>query len=331
MATIQDVALLAKVSTATVSRVMRQPETVKDATKERVLEAIKLLDYRPNILARHLRRMETKTIIVVVPDITNPFFSEVLLGIESIAQEKGYQLLLGNTQNDLNREYQYLDLLRQKKADGIILLTARLKQQIIEELAEQFSVVLACEYIEGSRVPTVSIDNVSSAKRMTEHLLRLGHHRIGYLSGPMDIILSRDRLRGFQQCMSEHGLSAESILIQEGDFTYLTGYNLMLKLMALENPPTAVFACNDEMAIGAIKAIKKLGLTVPKDIAVVGFDGIQLGTIIQPRLTTIVQPMFEIGVQAMKLLLKQLHGEHVEERNLILQEELLIRSSCGSL
>ncbi len=331
MATIQDVALLAKVSTATVSRVMRQPETVKDATKERVLEAIKLLDYKPNILARHLRRMETRTIIVVVPDITNPFFSEVLLGIESIAQEKGYQLLLGNTQKDANREYQYLDLLKQKKADGIILLTARMKKQIIEELAEQFPVVLACEYIEGSNIPTVSIDNIISAKKMTEHLLRLGHQRIGYLSGSMDIILSRDRLRGFKQCMSEHGLRTESILIQEGDFTYSTGYNLMLKLLALEDPPTAVFAGNDEMAIGAIKAIKKLGLNVPKDITVVGFDGIQLGTIVQPRLTTIVQPMFEMGVQAMQLLLKQLEGERVTQSTIVLQGKLLVRNSCGSV
>ncbi len=294
-----------------------------------MLEAIEALNYQPNVLGRYLRRMETETVLVVVPDITNPFFSKVLRGIEAVALKHGYQVLLGDTQNDARLEEQYLNVLPQRQVDGMIFLTARIRKELMEEMARQFPIVLACEYLEGTDIPTVSIDNISSARKATEHLIRLGHCRIAHLSGPMNIILSRDRLRGYQQALAQHELEADAALVQEGDFTYESGYHLTLKLLALEKPPTAIFAANDEMAIGAVKAIRHRGGRVPDDVAVVGFDDIHMASIFEPSLTTIAQPMFEIGQKAMELLLALIEGTSARRRQLVLPDRLVIRDSCG--
>ncbi|PLR78472.1 LacI family transcriptional regulator [Bacillus sp. V3-13] len=327
MVRIADVAKMANVSTATVSRVISNSEPVKRETREKVLHAIEKLKYQPNVLARQLRRMETKTILVVVPDITNTFFSNVLRGIEAIAGENSYQVLLGDTGNIIDREYGYFDILRQRKADGMILLTARSNQQMLEEIAEEYPIVLACEYFEGSKLPTVSIDNVSSARKATEHLISLNHTRIAHISGPLNVVVGRDRLKGFQQAMIQHSLPVESYLIQEGDFSYESGFNLMMKFLALENPPTAVFAGNDEMAMGAIKAVKSKGLSVPEDISVVGFDDIKFASIFEPALTTISQPTYDIGKRAMKLLLQLINSDELEKQQYMLSDKLVIRDS----
>jgi LacI family transcriptional regulator, repressor for deo operon, udp, cdd, tsx, nupC, and nupG len=328
MVRIIDVAKKANVSTATVSRVITNSGTVKRETTEKVMEAIELLNYQPNLLARQLRKSETNTILVVVPDITNTFFSKVLRGIETVAIENGYQVLLGDAHNNVGFESGYLDILRQKKADGMILLTASIDEQIIGELAQQYPVVLACEYTEGSLVPTVSIDNISSARKATEHLIELGHQRIGFISGPFNGVLSRDRLKGYQQAMAQHGLPLESLLVQEGDFTFESGFNLMLKYLALQEPPTAIFAANDEMAIGAIKAIKSKGLNVPGNFSIVGFDDIKFASIYEPALTTIAQPSFDIGRKAMELLMKLINKDDIEKYQYILEDKLIIRDSC---
>jgi len=263
-----------------------------------------------------------------VPDITNTFFSKILRGIEQVAIENDYEVLLGDTGNSLEREKGYLDILRQKKADGMILLTARLESHLLEEISHEFPVVLACEYLEGSDIPTVSIDNISSARKATEYLISLGHKRIGFLSGPMDVILSRDRLKGFKQGMMQHDIAIEPNLIQEGDFSFESGFNLMTKLLALTEPPTAVFASSDEMAIGAIKAIKAKGLKVPDDISIVGFDDIKFASIFEPALTTVSQPMFEIGQKAMELLIKLIQKDKLEKTQYILEDQLVIRETC---
>jgi LacI family transcriptional regulator, repressor for deo operon, udp, cdd, tsx, nupC, and nupG len=329
MASIKDVAKLANVSTATVSRVLRNAGNVTEETKRRVLEAIEALNYQPNVLGRYLRRMETETVLVIVPDITNPFFSKVLRGIEAVALERGYRVLLGDTQNDVQLEEQYLNVLPQKQVDGMIFLTARTRKELMEEMSRQFPIVLACEYLEGTDIPTVSIDNISSARKATEHLIGLGHRRIAHLTGPMDVILSRDRLRGYYQALAQHDIDVDAALVQEGDFSFESGYNVTLKLLALEKPPTAIFAANDAMAIGAIKAVRHRGGRVPDDVAVVGFDDIQMASIFEPGVTTIAQPMFDIGKQAMKLLLQLIDGEEVDRRQFVLPDRLVIRESCG--
>ena len=282
MVRIADVAKMANVSTATVSRVISNAGTVKKETANKVLEAIDKLNYKPNMLARQLRRLETQTILVVIPDITNTFFSNVLRGIESVATAYGYQVLLGDAQNIVERERSYLDNLGQRKADGVILLTARTDQKVLEELSEQYPVVLACEYYEGSNLPTVSIDNISSARKATEYLISLNHKKIAHISGPLKVVVGRDRLKGYHQAMAHHGLHVESLLVQEGDFSYESGFNLMKKLLMLDEIPTAVFAANDVMAMGAIKAAKSKGIRIPDDLSVIGFDDIKFASIFEP-------------------------------------------------
>ncbi|WP_226527142.1 LacI family DNA-binding transcriptional regulator [Metabacillus niabensis] len=322
-----DVAKLANVSPATVSRVLSNPDLVSKETREKVMEVINKVNYKPHIVARQFRTKETKIILVVVPDITSAFFSKVLRGIEHVAVQNGYQVILGDTENDTEREQEYINLLLQKQADGMVLLTARQDKTQLEEIAEHFPMVLACEYMDGLNVPTVSIDNISSARKATEHLIQQGHTKIAHITGPINVILSRDRLRGFQQAMMSHDLEIDSAYIQEGDFTFESGYHQMLKLLALETPPSAVFAFNDEMAMGAIKAVKDSYLSVPEDVAIVGFDNIKMSSVIEPNLTTINQPKYEIGKKAMELLLKLINGESLQKKKFVMKDELIIRES----
>ncbi|RBW68555.1 LacI family DNA-binding transcriptional regulator [Bacillus taeanensis] len=325
-----DVAKIANVSVATVSRVISQPDRVSKETRQKVLEVIKELNYQPHMIARQFRTKETKTILVVVPDITKAFFSEVLRGIEHTALKNGYQVILGDTENDIEREREYINLLLKKQVDGMVLLTARIDKESLEEISNQFPMVLACEYMNGLNIPTVSIDNISSARKLTEHLIQLGHTKIAHITGPINVILSRDRLRGYQQAMLKYDLILDPAFIQEGDFSYESGYNQMLKLLALETIPTAVFVFNDEMAVGAIAAVKDSGLNVPKDIAVVGFDNVKMSSVYEPRITTIDQPKYKIGKKAMDLLLKLMSGEGLQKKKFVLKDQLIIRESCGA-
>jgi LacI family transcriptional regulator, repressor for deo operon, udp, cdd, tsx, nupC, and nupG len=329
MANMTDVAKLANVSTATVSRVIQNPSAVKEKTRIKVLQAIEELNYQPNILARYFRRTETKTILVMVPSIMNNVFPQMIAGIDLIASQSGYKVLLGNTYQEPDKAYSYIDELKQKQVDGMILLTTRLDYQIISDLANDYPVVLASDYIEGLTAPTVAIDNISSARDAVEHLLQLGHRRVGMITGPLDIPLSRDRLKGYRQALLEHDIGVENVLIQEGDHSVESGFNQMNKFLALNQTPTAIFAANDSMAMGAVKAVKAQGLRVPEDVAVVGFDNIQFSEIFEPALTTIAQPLIEMGKRSMELLLKQIKGEPLTKKQHVLDTKLIIRDSCG--
>ncbi|MDN4071795.1 LacI family DNA-binding transcriptional regulator [Fictibacillus terranigra] len=330
MVKMSDVAEKANVSKATVSRVLRNPEAVKKDTRDKVLAIIEQMNYQPNILARHFRRSQTNTILVVVPNIMNTVFSHILGGIEHAAGENGYRVLLANTNKQVEREYEYLDHLKQRQVDGMILLSARMDKNVLTEVMKQFPVVLTADYLEGVAIPTVTIDNVSSARTATEHLINMGHSRIAHITGPLHLLVSQDRLKGYRQALLQNGLAFDNILIQEGDFSHESGYNQMTKLMALEKPPTAVFSANDEMATGVIKAAKENGLSVPGDLAVVGFDNIKLSAIYDPGITTIAQPTFEMGKKAMELLLEQINGIEMGKRQHVLENELIIRESCGA-
>ncbi|SEN46586.1 LacI family DNA-binding transcriptional regulator [Lihuaxuella thermophila] len=329
MAKMIDVARLAGVSVATVSRVLAGSAHVSRETREKVLRAMADLDYKPNLLARNLRKMESKTIVVVIPDISNPFFSDVIRGIQHVAKEHGYHVLLGDTQNDVDAEWDFIEMIKERAADGVILVTARTSPEKIMEMAQEVPLVMACEYIQGAELPMVTIDNVISAKRVVDHLAALGHRRIGFIAGPLHVIISRDRLQGFVLGLREHGLEQDSSLIVEGDFSIPSGYDQAVRLLQLPEPPTAIFASNDEMAIGAVKAVKQMGLKVPQDVAVVGFDDIPMATVIEPALTTICQPKFEIGKKAMEILLQLIQQSNRSHGHLKLPEKLIVRDSCG--
>ncbi|MDQ0223927.1 LacI family DNA-binding transcriptional regulator [Metabacillus niabensis] len=329
MVKMSDVAKLANVSTATVSRVLRFPETVKEETRLKVLKAIDDLEYQPNILARQLRRNETNTILVVVPNIMNTVFLGIIEGIEAEASKNNYKVLLGNTNNEVDNEYGLIDLLKQKQTDGMILFSARMERKRLLELCENHPVVLTMDYIDGLKIPSVSIDNISSSRKAVQHLISLGHTRIAHISGPFKYASSKDRYKGYEQAMLHNDLKIDSMLVQEGLFTFESGYNQMLKLLAMEHPPTAIFAANDEMAMGVIKAAKERGLNVPNDLAVVGFDNISFSSIFDPALTTIAQPVYKMGELSMRLLLDQIRGNSQMKSQYILESDLVIRESCG--
>ncbi|MBA4495347.1 LacI family DNA-binding transcriptional regulator [Paenactinomyces guangxiensis] len=329
MAKMIDVAKLAGVSVATVSRVLAGSGKVSKNTKEKVERAMKELNYKPNKLARNLRKLESKTIVVVIPDISNPFFTDVIRGIQQVAQQHDYYVLLGDTGNDVKAELDFIDLIKERAADGVILVTARTSPEKILEIAQEVPLVVACEYIKGAHLSMVTIDNVSSSQKVVDHLVSLGHRRIGFISGPLNVIISRDRLKGYVSGLKKHGLEQDSSLIQEGDFTISSGFESANRLLDLAEPPTAVFASNDEMAIGTIKAIKNRGFQVPGDIAVVGFDDIQIATVIEPALTTVSQPKFEIGRCTMEILLELIQNPSTRQEHVVLPEHLVIRESCG--
>ena len=324
----KDVARLAGVSTATVSRILNSPDAGRPETRRRVAAAVKKLGYEPNVSARNLRVNRTATIIVVLPDINNPFFSFIVRGIEDVAHEQGFSVLLCNTDNDLQRELQYTKIIGRRGADGAIFLTARVSSPHILKMAERVPVVLACEYIDGA-VSQVSIDNVGAAMDATRHLIQLGHRRIAYVNGPPDVILSRDRLRGYTLALQQAGLPVLEELIAPGTFYLESGVEAARRLLGLPEPPTAVFCANDEMAIGFIRAAEAMGRRVPGDVAVVGFDDIRFAAFYRPALTTVAQPMYEIGRRAAQLLLDQVGGRADGPQSIVLPHRLVVRESCG--
>jgi LacI family repressor for deo operon, udp, cdd, tsx, nupC, and nupG len=330
MPTIKDVAQLARVSVTTVSRVLNADPAVATDTRERIQRAIAALDYRPSSLARGLRTAATRTVGVILPDVTNPFFANVLRGVEQVAWEQGYQLLIGDTGNDPHRQLTYLDLLAGKQADGALILGARGDGRPLADLARKLPIVLACEYLDGDLLPSVAIDNIAAAFDATDHLIRLGHRRVGFINGPAEIILCRDRLRGYQLAMRQLGLSDTAGLMDSGCFDIPSGREAALRLLTKPDRPTAIFCGNDEMAIGAIQAARSLGLRVPSDLSVVGFDNITMAEVVEPALTTIAQPMGDLGRRAMELLLDAMRGEQRSER-IVLPHRIVIRQSCGAL
>ncbi|GAA4707981.1 LacI family DNA-binding transcriptional regulator [Brevibacillus fulvus] len=329
MATIHDVAKLAKVSIATVSRVMSGADPVNPKTQQRVLAAMEKLNYRPNGLARNLRNLRTNVIIALMPNIQNPFFSEVIRGIEDGAREAGFHLLIGNTDGDRGKAKEYMALLDESLADGLILTTAQTDQAFLDEFAAHRPIVLACEYMEGSTIPTVSIDNISAARKVVKHLLALGHRRIAHIMGPNEVILSRARLAGYRQALQQHGLEVDEMLVQEGDFSLDSGYRVTRKLLSFKRPPTAIFAANDEMAIGAIRAIREHGLQIPDDISVAGFDDLTVSSFVSPSLTTIQQPRYEIGYRSVEMLIRLIRSEPLAQTQVVLDDSLVIRESSG--
>jgi len=330
--TLLDVARLAGVSTATVSRALEKPQSVAQTTRARVMKAVVGCGYTPNIVARNLRRQETRLITILLADVTNPFFNEIVRGIEQVARENGYSVLLADSENDPGQENAYGNLLATKRTDGMILLNGRLPVglQLPAETSVEAPIVVACEYLPNIDLPTVQIDNVAAAKQATEHLLQLGHRRIGFITGPVWNVLSRDRLYGYRDAILEGGLAFDQALVVNGDFSIRSGIGATESLINLPSPPTAIFASNDEMAFGVIRAARDAALRVPEDISVVGFDDIRFAAFVDPPLTTVRQPGQEIGRRAMVHLIKILSGERVADRRILLPTELIVRGSTAA-
>lgn len=331
MATIQDVAKLAGVSTATVSRVLSAPDRVAEATRQKVTAAIAALGYTPNVAAKSLRTLRTQKILVTVPDISNPFFSQVIRGVEEAAHAAGYSVLLGDTRHDAEREAQYGRMLRQKEADGLIFLGHRLPDglaELVEALGPRTPIVNGCEYSPELGVSSAHIDNARAAGEAMEHLYALGHSRIGVITGPLASPISRDRLAGAEAAATRHRQAA-SLRVVVGDFTIESGLEQTLALLAMVPRPTAVFCFSDEMAMGALEAFRRSGLACPRDVSVVGFDDIRYAQHLDPPLTTVSQPMDQIGHEVVGLLLDVLSGRAEGVRNVTLPHRLIVRASTA--
>ncbi|GIX21847.1 MAG: DNA-binding transcriptional regulator CytR [Gammaproteobacteria bacterium] len=326
MSNIREVARLAGVSVATVSRALSHPEKVAPATLEKVQAAIAELDYRPNMLARNFRQARAFAIVVLVPDLSNSFFATVIRAIEDRAQQRGYVVLLGDTRDSRVRERSCLRLVETRLADGVIQLSPH---ATAHPDRDEILCVYACG-CENTPAPSVRIDNVRAARTVVEHLLALGHRRIGVISGLRDNPHSRDRLKGYKQALRAAGLAFEPSWVAEGDFTLASGLEAARRLLARrEARPTALFCMNDEMAIGALRAAKTLGLEVPKQLSVTGFDDIRYAPYTDPPLTTVAQPAEAMGRAAADLLLDRIEQRAGDNELVVLPFEFIVRGSTG--
>jgi LacI family transcriptional regulator, repressor for deo operon, udp, cdd, tsx, nupC, and nupG len=332
MTTIRDVAQAAGVSRATAARVMASPELVAEATRHRVLEAVQALGYTRNSVAASLRTTRTARIIVTVPDISNPFFSSVIRGVEEAAQKAGYAVLLGDTRNEREREEQYADMLNRREADGIIFLGHRLPSAlaaVLERDGSRAPIVNGCEFTPALGVSSAHIDNAGAGYHVMRSLYDLGHRDVALITGPADSPLTRDRLVGAQQAARDAGLAGQ-LVIADGDFSIESGRSAAIGLFARKQRPTAIFCFSDEMAIGTLAAARALGISCPAGVSVVGFDDIQMARYVDPPLTTVRQPMAEIGRKTVELLLDILNGRQTEPVYATLPYEMIARQSVGT-
>lgn len=324
---IKDIAKIAGVSVATVSRVLNNSNLVKDDTSEKVNDVIAQIGYKPNAIARSLKVKSTKTIGIMIPDISSHFFPEVVRGIEDIANTYDYNIILCNTDLDREKEIRYLSVLSEKQVDGIIFMS----NIVTEELNELFAtlkipvVLVATDY---DKLPSVTIDNVVAAEHIVSYLINKGHTRIAMISGRKnDPIAGASRIKGYKNALIKSGIAFKEDLLVEGDYRFDSGYEGAKKLLSLKERPSAVFAACDEMAMGVVRALLDDGFKLPDELPIVGFDDIDMAEKTWPPLTTIAQPLYQMGATGMKLLTDMINGCEAAEKKVVLDFELIVRKS----
>ncbi len=330
MPTIRDVAQHAGVSTATVSHVINNTRPVSDELRARVYEAMEVLGYQRNAVARALRSKQSHTVGVIVPDSTNPFFAEVIRGLEDISLAQEYSVILCDSRGDLATEQLHTRNLVAKQVDGIIYIAAGKGYTHIEALiAQRLPVVFVERDPLHLDVDAVMISNLAGGRLATQHLIDLGHRRIACITGPTRLTLRGDRLQGYQEALLQAGLPVDETLIVEGQFSCESGYHAARHLLALPAPPTAIFAFNDLMAMGVLRAAREAALVLPKQLSVVGFDDIYLTAYSVPALTSVRLPKYEMGKAAAELLFQRVgEGERPASRKAF-DIDLIVRDSTG--
>lgn len=325
---IRDVARVAGVSTATVSRALSRPDVVSAATLETVLTAVQQTGYTINQAARNLRQQRTMGVVALVPNLGNPFFSQILAGVSAVLAPAGYNLLVVDTQGPgVGRHI--ARTLDRSRADGLIVFDGLLPPEDFGSDALSPPVVLACEWIDGIAAPRIRIDNVAGARMAAAHLAGLGHRTIGHLRGPQRNVLAEARANGVEQELAARGLPIRADWMLQGDFSLESGRRAACDWMAMADRPTGIVCASDAMACGFIGEVQRRGLSVPRDVSVVGFDDIELVAHISPALTTIRQPRHRIGETAARVLLALLAGADGPGGDTILPVELIERDSTG--
>lgn len=336
IATLQDVARVAGVSTATVSRTLSNPGVVSESTRTRVSQAVKDTGYRINRAARNLRTQKAHSVLVLLPDLANPFFSTILEGISRHLSKKGYSMLIASTKQVHDSGDRLTDYLDDARADGMIILDGGLAPDVVETLEnapQSKRILFACEWIDGANFPSVRCQNRHGARMAVDHLHDLGHRRIAHVAGPKGNVLMQSRMDAFVEEIAKLGLEQHPEWIIAGDFSLEAGCQAAKEWIALKDRPTAVFCASDQLAMGFIAELSRHGLDVPEDVSVMGFDDIDLAEQFIPPLTSIRQDRLLIGETAAKMLMARVvapydqHPEHAA----VLPVSLVVRKSTAPL
>jgi LacI family repressor for deo operon, udp, cdd, tsx, nupC, and nupG len=331
LATIEDVAAIAGVSIATVSRAVNEPAKVADATRRRVNEAIAKTGYTTNAMARSLRIRRSKMILILAPDVGDPNFSNILVGLETEASKRGYGVLIGNTQNDPARETNYLRFISSNQADGLILLTGHLPFGYSQEGPEARlpPMVAVNEPVPGGQVPFVGVDNFEGARIAAEHLISQGHRRVAFIGHSASREVNELRERGYRAALGQAGMPIDPMLILDGDGTTESGRQATEQMFVRDVLPSAFLCVNDATALGVIIALNARGYDLPRQFSVMGFDDISFASFVTPSLTTMKQPRSKIGEAAMNLLLSVIEERPIEQNKVLLRTELILRNSVA--
>ncbi len=332
MVTIRDVAKRAGVAPITVSRVVNNAPEVNPITRERVKKAIAELHYVPNAMAKGLRSNQTHTIAVVLTDVTNPFWTTLVRGVEDTAAPQNYHVILCNTDEDAEKEANYITILLQRRVDGIIIAPCTQDKQRLEVLKRHnVPCVLVDRHVKGFKSDSVRSDGKTGARRLTEHLIELGHRSIAIVIGPAGISTAAERLDGYCEALQAHGIAVDESLIKQGSYKQDRSNQFVQELLSQPHRPTAILAANNFIGMGVLQALREAGLRVPDDIALVCFDDIPQASLIYPFLTVCAQDAYKMGVVSAEMLLKRMAAKspHPRSHEIVLDTELIIRKSCG--
>lgn len=330
MATIKDVASEAGVSVATVSRTLNGVDRVSPEVRERVVAAAERLSYRPNAVARSLKSQNTRTLGLVIPNIRNPFFTQMARVVEDAARERGYSLIFGNTDESPEKEAEYLDVLLEKQVDGLIVSPARATSPHLEQIVRDgVPIVFLDRFVRGIEAPVVRADGRRAVDDLVGHLTGFGHDKLAIISGPSETVPGRERLDAFLNGAENRNVPVSRERVKVGDFRRESGLKAMHELLELDEPPTAVFAANNLMALGALQALKRAGMRIPEDISFASFDDVSWFELIEPAITVVEQPVAKLGTAAAEMLPALVEREEVEP--VILEAELVVRESCGAV
>jgi LacI family transcriptional regulator len=330
--TISDIAKAANVTKATVSYVLNNKPGVSEETREKILQLMKEMNYHPNVVARGLAGKSTEMLGLIIPDISDHFYAQIVRGVENTANLYNFTLNLCTTHAIPKKEREMVDLFTNGRVDGVILMTYFLDLSYINNLKKRrIPFALIDSTLNDESIYNVSVDNFEAGYKATKYLIKLGHKRIAFIHGPQTAGDSLFRFRGYCQALSDYGILYDESLTSQGDFKREGGYQAFLTLHRLQPNPTAVFAANDQMAIGVLAAARATGLKVPQDLSVIGCDDIEASSLVEPPLTTIKQPIEEMGKNAAEIIIKLIHKEKPAHRRILLKTSLIERSSCRAL
>lgn len=329
-ASIKDVAREAGVSIATVSRVLNDIDVVNEETKKKVVEAIKKLGYRPNIVARSLKTQRTRTIGILIPDISSQFYPEIVRGAEDVANIYDYNVMLCNSDFDIDKEKEYLRVLKEKMVDGVLYMSSSLENDILDLINElDVKTVLVETDDKNANLPSVTIDNIKATYETTKYLIDKNIKDIAFIGVSRDDNNAwRKRYTGYKNALEESGIAVREELTYFHNLKVETGYNGVMEIMNKGGKPEAIVCASDEIAMGAINALRDKGLKVPEDVSVIGFNDIDLARAFYPKLTTVHQPMYDMGSVAMRMLIKLINNKVLEEGHFVLNYNLVERDSC---